>query len=75
MGPKLRSVKAEAREAAGSVFSGLLDVAFVKAAFGSQFLDQFGVVALDAEMVGHQLADGSAAAAKFAADGNDALFH
>ena len=62
-------------EAAGSVFSGLLDVVFVKAAFGSQFLDQFGIVALDAQMLGHQLADGSAAAAKFAADGNDALFH
>ena len=35
-------------EAAGSVLSGLLDVVFVKAAFGSQFLDQFGVVAPDA---------------------------
>ena len=31
-------------EAAGGVLSGLLDVAFVKAAFGSQFLDQFGVI-------------------------------
>ena len=43
--PKLRSVKAEAREAAGGVLSGLLDVVFVKAAFGSQFRAQFGVVA------------------------------
>ena len=62
-------------EAAGSVLSGILDVAFVKAAFGGQFPDQLGVVALDAQMFCHQLADGSAAAAKFAADGDDALFH
>ena len=62
-------------EAAGGVLSGLLDVVFVKAAFGSQFLDQFGVVALDAQMLCHQFADGSAAAAKLAADGDDAFFH
>ncbi len=62
-------------EAAGSVLSGLLDVVFVKAAFGSQFLDQFGVVAPDAQMLCHQFADGSAAAAKLAADGDDAFFH
>ena len=41
VGPKLRSVKAEARKPPGGVLSGLLDVVFVKAAFGSQFLEQF----------------------------------
>ena len=67
--------KGRSEEAAGGVLSGLLDVVFVKAAFGSQFLDQFGIVAPDAQMLCHQLADGSAAAAKLAADGNDAFFH
>ena len=62
-------------EAAGGILSGLLDVVFVKAAFGSQFPDQFGVVAPDGEMLCHQFADGSAAAAKLAADGDDAFFH
>ena len=59
------------KEAAGGVLSGLLDVAFVKAAFSSQFLDQFSVVAPDAQMLCHQFADGSAATAKLAADGDD----
>ena len=63
------------KEAAGGILSGLLDVVFVKAAFGSQFLDQFGVVAPDAQMLCHQFADGSAAAAKLAADSDDAFFH
>ena len=67
--------KGRGKETAGGVLSGLLDVALVKAAFDSQFLDQFGVVALDAQMLCHQLADGPAAAAKLAADGNDMFFH
>ena len=45
-GAKAAVGEGRGEEAAGSVFSGLLDVVFVKAAFGSQFLDQFGVVAM-----------------------------
>ena len=67
--------KGRGKETAGGVLSGLLDVALVKAAFDSQFLDQLGVVAPDAKMLCHQFADGSAAAAKLAADGDDAFFH
>ena len=63
------------KEAAGGVLSGLPDVVFVKAAFCSQLLKQFGVVAWDTQMLCHQFADGSAAAAKLAADGNDMFFH
>ena len=63
------------KEAAGGILSGLLDVFLVKAAFGSEFLDQCSVVAPDAQMLCHQFADGSAAAAKLAADGDDAFFH
>ena len=59
------------KEAAGGVLSGLPDVVFVKAAFCSQLLKQFGVVAWDTQMLCHQFADGSAAAAKLAADGDD----
>ena len=62
------------KKTAGGVLTGLLDVALVKAAFGSQLLDQFGVIAPDAQMLCHQFADGSAAAAKFPADGDDAFF-
>ena len=74
-GAKTAVGEGRGKEAAGSVLSGILDVAFVKAAFGSQFLDQFSVVAPDAQMLGHQFADGPAAAAKLAADGDDAFFH
>ena len=74
-GAKAAVSEGRGEEAAGSVLSGLLDVALVKAAFDSQFLDQFGIVALDAQMLCHQLADGPAAAAKFPADGDDAFFH
>lgn len=74
-GAKAAVGEGRGKEAAGGVLSGFLDVVFVKAAFGSQFLDQFSVVALDAQMLCRQLADGSAAAAKFPADGDDALFH
>ena len=63
------------KKTAGGVLSGFLDVALVKAAFCSQLLKQFGVVAPDAQMLCHQFADGSAAAAKLAADGDDAFFH
>ena len=56
-GAKAAVSEGRGEEAAGGILSGLLDVVFVKAAFGSQLLDQFGIVALDAEMLGHQLAD------------------
>lgn len=48
------------KEAAGGILSGLLDVVFVKAAFGSQFLNQFGVVAPDAQMTSEPHYSGSA---------------
>jgi hypothetical protein len=75
VGAKAAVGEGRGEKAAGGVLSGFLDVAFVKAAFSSQLLDQFGIVAPDAQMLRHQLADGPAAAAKFAADGDDTFFH
>ena len=59
----------------GRVLTRLLDIAGVKAGFQRDLVDQLLVVVGNAQPFGELLADGPAAAAKFAADGDDAHIH
>ena len=53
----------------------LLHVLFRQTALRRDLLDELAVITWNAQSGSHLLADGPAAAAKFAADGDDALLH
>lgn len=58
----------------GSIFPGVFDVVFRETAFQCNLMDQLAVVAGNTELLGQLSADGSSAAAKFTAYGNDSVF-
>ena len=60
---------------AGGMFAVLLHVIGGEAGLDGDLFDQLLVVEGDAQLLGHQTANGAAAAAEFTADGDDLLFH
>lgn len=61
--------------AAGRIFARVFDVIFAETALFRDFLEQFTVIAGDAQLLRHFFADRAAAAAEFTADGDDSVFH
>lgn len=75
IGRPQRSVgKQRLQMAAGHTLARLLYIVLGKTAFFGQLLDQFGIIAGDAELLRDGFSNGAAAAAKFTADGNNAVF-
>ena len=71
-----RTVCQEGRKPSGTrIFSGFFDVFRGESAFVSNLLDQLGVIARNSKLFSSSSSDGSSAAAKFAADGNNPVAH
>lgn len=61
------------QKASGRVLARFLDIVLGKAALLRELFDELGIIAGDAELIGDLFADGAAAAAEFAADGDDTV--
>lgn len=70
-----RMRKCRCQKSARRIFSGLLNVALLKSALSGDLLQDFVVVARDAQLFGNRFADGSSAASKLTADGDDSVFY
>ena len=67
--------KRRRKKTAGDIFAGFFHIARRKAGFLRHFLNNLRIIARNAQLFRDLFADGASAAAEFAADGDDSVFH